>query len=261
MPFPYFIRKLFQNDGAGEKLNPDIVPTTVNGVAADALGNIAIKGIDIPGGPFLPLTGGEVSGDIALIMNEKKDAYYHAKNTVTGQEICFGIGSAGFNRGIFDISRSMWVFYTDKDGTVRLTAKNGDKTTTLRMSPGDPTLYLEGNPIYSIKKQNFSSGLSSWYVQYTNNLIVQGGMVNFTTTAPGKQQGKTVTFPLPFSSTAYCTFISRNSDLPGASTADTGGEESATGKKTTTTMRVDSFCRNAGAIASAAQYNWIAIGF
>lgn len=261
MPFPYFIRKLFQNDGAGEKLNPSVIPTTVNGVEADASGNIAIKDTNIPNGPFLPLAGGEVSGDIALVTNERLDAYYHAKNTITGKEICFGVGSAGFNRGIFDIGLGIWVFYTDKDGTVRLAAKNGDKTTTLRMSPGDPTLYLEGNPIYSIKKQNFSSDLSSWYIQYANNLIVQGGMVDFTTTAPGKQQGKTVTFPLPFSSTAYCTFISRNSDLAGAITADTGGEESATGKKTKTTMRVDSFCRNASALASAAQYNWIAIGF
>ncbi len=43
MPFPYFIRKLFQNDGAGDKLNPRIIPTTVNGVAADASGNIEVK--------------------------------------------------------------------------------------------------------------------------------------------------------------------------------------------------------------------------
>nr|DAL16099.1 MAG TPA_asm: hypothetical protein [Caudoviricetes sp.] len=64
MPFPYFIRKLFQNDGAGEKLNPGVIPTTVNGVAADASGNIAIKDTDIPGGPFLPLSGGSTNGAI-----------------------------------------------------------------------------------------------------------------------------------------------------------------------------------------------------
>lgn len=64
MALPWLFRKLFQNDGAGEKLNPGVIPTTVNGVAADASGNIAIKDTNIPNGPFLPLSGGSIKGAI-----------------------------------------------------------------------------------------------------------------------------------------------------------------------------------------------------
>ena len=43
MAFPKLLQKLFQNNGAGDKLNPSIIPTKVNGVAADATGNITVN--------------------------------------------------------------------------------------------------------------------------------------------------------------------------------------------------------------------------
>ena len=43
MALPKLLQKLFQNNGAGDKLNPSIIPTKVNGVAADASGNITVN--------------------------------------------------------------------------------------------------------------------------------------------------------------------------------------------------------------------------
>ena len=42
MALPKLLQKLFQNNGAGDKLNPSIIPTKVNGVAADSSGNITV---------------------------------------------------------------------------------------------------------------------------------------------------------------------------------------------------------------------------
>lgn len=42
MALPKLLQKLFTNGGAGDKLNPSIIPTKVNGVAADATGNITV---------------------------------------------------------------------------------------------------------------------------------------------------------------------------------------------------------------------------
>lgn len=43
MALPILIQKLFSNFGGGDKLRPDIIPTTVNGVAGDAnTGNIEV---------------------------------------------------------------------------------------------------------------------------------------------------------------------------------------------------------------------------
>lgn len=42
MALPKILQKLFQNNGAGDKLNPSIIPTKVNGVAADSSGNITV---------------------------------------------------------------------------------------------------------------------------------------------------------------------------------------------------------------------------
>lgn len=46
MALPVLLQKLFGNSGVGPKLRPDIIPTTVNNVSADASGNIAITNID-----------------------------------------------------------------------------------------------------------------------------------------------------------------------------------------------------------------------
>lgn len=43
MALPKLLQKLFQNNGAGDKLNPSIIPTKVNGAAADATGNITVN--------------------------------------------------------------------------------------------------------------------------------------------------------------------------------------------------------------------------
>lgn len=74
MPFPYFARKLFQNGGAGNLLNKEIIPlltadyvsdvlkTTVQSLSADEKAQV-VKNL---AGTFLPLSGGTLTGDLNL---------------------------------------------------------------------------------------------------------------------------------------------------------------------------------------------------
>ena len=41
------------------------------------------------------------------------DTYYYAQRTDTGNQIYFGIGSGGVNRGIYDQKLAKWIFHTD----------------------------------------------------------------------------------------------------------------------------------------------------
>lgn len=68
MPFPYFIRKLFQNNGAGDKLREDILPKA-----------------------YLPLTGGAMTGAISWDGShlEGSDGVLKWKNSPLLQPNCY----------------------------------------------------------------------------------------------------------------------------------------------------------------------------
>lgn len=214
MALPWLFRKLFQNDGAGEKLNPDIVPTTVNGIAADASGNIAIKDTNIPNGPFLPLAGG----------------------TMTGKRINFPFGYITC-RGESDATEFAISASHDGIGGPLIYLRSGDSAA----SPGDmvlltrgaddvagPALALEisgnlswnGNPIYATANKG---GSNTWYRRYADGFTIQGGAAKTNTT---------VTFPLPMTTTNYLSFITVGWSAQAAS------RNEGTEKMTTTSMNL-----------------------
>lgn len=209
MPFPYFIRKLFQNDGAGEKLNPEIVPTTVNGVAADASGNIAINDSDIENGPFLPTAGGTVTGNLYVQSNlisgfrdvnrdptgfnvsHRSNEYYMSVYGGEANGYKGGTGSAlflaGSRHGIDSIASGV-----PAGGFVLMASNEEYKSKFLRGLPDGSLTWLDA-PIVCLSAS--SRGSQSWYRKYSDGWIEQGGWYRVNS-ASG-----TITFPIAFSTT------------------------------------------------------------
>ncbi len=65
MSLPFLLRKLFQNDGAGEKLNPAIIPTdtALSDTSTNAVQN---RVINTALGTKLNLTGGNITGSLSI---------------------------------------------------------------------------------------------------------------------------------------------------------------------------------------------------
>lgn len=93
MPFPYWIRKLFQNDGAGDKLREEIMPKD-----------------------YLPTSGGTMAGQIkstVVLASGAKEGAFHqetpsgpvyaasCKQSTSGHAIAVGVGDTGVNRGVY----------------------------------------------------------------------------------------------------------------------------------------------------------------
>lgn len=241
MPFPYFIRKLFQNDGAGEKLNPNIVPTTVNGVAADASGNIAIKDTNIPNGPFLPTAGGTMNGSLLMsadiagrtgtnpaynplgvrILNVD-ERQYTIISAGTGETS----GAALIMGGEQNVSNQSGL--TLPAGGFCLAArKTGTYAKALKGTP-DGVLTWDGRNIVTLADHQFnktSDRYNWWYRKYLDGWIEQGGYIK-----PG--QGNytfTLTMPTPFSSPYWTCVAVPNGDTAGAiAMANTGYTRNST---------------------------------
>lgn len=197
MPFPYLFRKLFQNDGAGEKLNPGVIPTTVNGVAADASGNIAIKDTNIPNGPFFPLTGGTVTGDVKVrqVLGNSSLAL-HALTTADAVELAAVVAtysdkkSAGLILAGVDHGKNDPAHQSIPAGTFYLSATDGTNLLTLDGHP-DGGLYWASHPVATVVASYY--GDNAWYRKYSDGWIEQGGSthMNFWT-------DWNVTFPIPY---------------------------------------------------------------
>lgn len=65
--------------------------------------------------------GDTMSGELT-ISKSSGDTYFHAKRTDKGNEVWFGVGSAGVNRGVYDGTLKKWLFHTD--GTTTFTNGN-----------------------------------------------------------------------------------------------------------------------------------------
>lgn len=139
MPFPYLFRKLFQNDGAGEKLKPEIVPITVNGISPSATsGDIAIE-------TFSTQSINGVSLGFA------------AESTVGVSNFLMQIYKKGFKSGD--------VLTVDWDNSKRIYVNDGVNTFT-----------LDGGCLYvcSVKDVN-ASNYSSSCAYYVNDSSYGGG--------------------------------------------------------------------------------------
>lgn len=198
MPFPYFIRKLFQNDGAGDKLKPEVIPTTVNGVAADELGNIAIKETDIPHGPFLPLAGGDMQGWFSMRAGDKIYGGKGNSPNTTRAGFCVAnddnsccVEIAGGTTGAFDAKAGAALYLAGKDHGKENTHGQmiNSGTFLLESCDGTTVRYLQGFPdgrlIWGDQNvhcvASFNDNGEQWARKYSDGWIEQGGCryVNF----------------------------------------------------------------------------------
>lgn len=226
MPFPYFIRKLFQNDGAGKKLNPDIVPTTVNGVAADASGNITIKGADIEGGPFLPAAGGYIESP--AVYRKKGDLEF-----VGIDNRSYMVFAAGASAGYADKAGAALILAAAnapanmiQTGSFSLAASDGNNLSVLAGLPG-------GGLSWGGHTVGVLIGDGDGYVRFQSGLQICWGRTSWGNLTHGwTGADKAVSFALPFVDTNYG--LTTGTDFGGSGFSYfmcTGTERTTTGFK------------------------------
>lgn len=249
MPFPYFIRKLFQNDGAGEKLNPDIVPTTVNGVAADASGNIAIKDTNIPNGPFLPLAGGVLHGDLMC------DVEFNISCTKNSNQhlAISGAPDAGWNAhsgASLHLAGAGHNNTSIQAGDFILAADGGSASYRLQGSHDGP-LTWRGEQIIPVAEGYRAPDGNSWYRKYSDGFIEQGGCVSISQNVSGHYGTEVaITFPIPFAATPPVTIHSG------------GGYVSASGPVSVSSTGYKArFLNGSGSTQTLYDFSWFACGY
>ena len=245
MPFPYFIRKLFQDDGAGDKLNPKIVPTTVNGVAADAVGNITIKDTNIANGPFLPLAGGNVTGVIIaaseaggrfdIDMAHSSGGMARGYRFMLGAEVLGEVGCQVSGTG----SDDLLAFYL---------GPAWNSNASFRIYASGNRLSYGGKDLTYVTDRHIDGGV--WYRKYNDGWIEQGGNLTLSGNV-SSHYGATinVSFPTPFSRTPLLTLHTGSNALSSA------GYSSRT-----TTGFTASIINGTGATVAKGIFSWFACG-
>ena len=193
MPFPYFARKLFQNDGAGDILNKEIIPQLtadyVSGVLKTTVQSLSdaekMQVVKNLAGTFLPLSGGTLTGDINL-----------ASHYILSDAVGVQLHGNYFDVEQFDNGKFA------KGSTIRFSDWPTGWWQTVRSVNGvgagvDGNITL-GAGIHVTA--SYSKTGSVWARKWSNGLIEQAGVC---------QDGATVTFNYPFTSAtswfAVCT--------------------------------------------------------
>lgn len=230
MSFPYLFRKLFQNDGAGDLLNkeiiPEILPTdaiagTYNRVTTDNHGLIT-KGESIPYTSIYRL-------------KRMTDFGFTAEATVTVQDFFVGLRKGGVAPG--DVICVQWesassITVTDGSNSVTISGGTlyiGDSENPMSAWKSPSVIYVPSADnscgIYAIsmvstteaqpyKTRVFGIGQAivspvsanriggNWYRKWSNGFMEQGGVVN----GKGTSSDLTVTLNQPFTSTNYFVY-------------------------------------------------------
>lgn len=201
MAFPKLLQRLFQNNGAGDKLNQDIIPDIPYSKVTDApvvdsalsptsTNAVQNKVINSALDGKLSTSGGTVSGS-TIINQVLFPATGNIRTTSTGTEL------------LLNYEQGAWLTLLGKDfpredkGAFMIAA-NGDKI--LRGSPDGSLTWngrsvLTGNSaVLTVVAESYSA--NSWYRKYSDGWIEQGGKTTGT-------RGDPLTFPLAFSNTNY----------------------------------------------------------
>ena len=205
MAFPKLLQRLFQNNGAGDKLNQDIIPDipyskitdapsiTVDSALSSTSGNpVQNKVINSALDGKLSTSGGTMTGTLVMP---------YGANSITGSvsEGFVQINAAGNSGG--GQLRLYGKDNTQHPGCVFIYVKNGDapeKALVIKGTGGlqwDGKNVLTGNSVgLTVVAESYSA--NSWYRKYSDGWIEQGGK----TTGSDRF---TLTFSLAFSNTNY----------------------------------------------------------
>lgn len=219
MAFPKLLQRLFQNNGAGDKLNQDIIPdipyskiTDVPSITVDsALSStsenpVQNKVINSALDGKLSTSGGTMTGTLVMP---------YGANSITGSvsEGFVQINAAGDSGG--GQLRLYGKDNTQYPGCVFIYAKNGDapeKALVLKGTGGlewDGKNVLTGNSVgLTVVAESYSA--NSWYRKYSDGWIEQG--LKIETAQIGAQ---TLTLAIPFSNTNYTIAVSQNGESSG----------------------------------------------
>ena len=231
------------------KWRSDNIVRSVNNTKADASGNITIKDTDIQNGPFLPLTGGVLHGDlmcdVELNITCTKDSNQHLALS--------GGPNPGFNAHSGASLHLAGVGHNNTSipaGDFILVADGGSASYRLQGSH-DGTLTWRDQQIIPVAKIYKAPDGSSWYRKYSDGFIEQGGKIRKATTVSSHYgEEVTITFPLPFTTTPISVIHSGSEYVSACGPV-----------KISNTGYVARFLNGSGSSQSMSDFYWFACGY
>nr|DAJ63583.1 MAG TPA: hyaluronidase [Caudoviricetes sp.] len=220
MAFPKLLQKLFQNNGAGDKLNQDIIPDIPYSKVTDAPSvdsalsstsenPVQNKVINSALDGKLSTSGGTMTGDISFTGNRK------IKNATNkgGELVIDTTGSAlhgsnvDWQDGASLLLRSS-AYPNDQKGCFFLLASLSSSQKCMLVGAPDGSLTWCGKSLtggLTVVAESYSA--NSWYRKYSDGWIEQGIKIE---TNPGSAQA--FTLATPFSTTNYTIAVSQNGE-------------------------------------------------
>lgn len=269
MAFPKLLQKLFQNNGAGDKLNQDIIPDIPYSKVTDAPSvdsalsstsenPVQNKVINSALDGKLSTSGGTVSG--AVTFNGKITASELKRSAGQKELIIGGADNDGCVQLFpgeserFDDKKSASLFLTSTGYTGNTIAAGQFILSAMDTTTGRKSLvgYPNGSLTWCGKSLTGgltvvaeSYGASSWYRKYSDGWIEQGGLTNTMSNA------SKLTLNTPFRNTTY-TFVAE------ADFASYNWSSISTYERTTTSVMLSIVH---GGNAYSSRVSWYACGF
>nr|DAJ79893.1 MAG TPA: hypothetical protein [Bacteriophage sp.] len=203
MAFPKLLQKLFQNNGAGDKLNQDIIPVD-SALSSTSENPVQNKVINSALDGKLSTSGGTMTGDISFSRGAK--AIANAQNK--GGKVEVGSDGAALlsNKDDFEGGATLLLrsstYPNDQKGCFYLiSALSASQRYNLVGTP-DGTLTWGGKNVLTIVAESYEA--NSWYRKYSDGWIEQGGRFDFSNTRAS------TTFLHAFSDTKYSVVFCTN---------------------------------------------------
>ena len=238
MAFPKLLQRLFQNNGAGDKLNQDIIPdipyskvtdapVVDSALSATSENPVQNKIINSALDGKLSTSGGTMAGDITLTGNRKI-----MSATSQGGELIIGQTGASLHGSKVDwqdgaslLLRSSTYPHDQKGHFYLLAALSSSQNCMLVGSP-DGSLTWGGKSLtggLTVVAESHSA--NSWYRKYSDGWIEQGGIFYYSTSTWPSNNNR-VTLAIPFSTAVYGYAIGGPASATGS--YNTGGDSDST---------------------------------
>ena len=231
MAFPKLLQRLFQNNGAGDKLNQDIIPDIPYSKVTDApvvdsalsstsTNAIQNKVVNSALNGKLSLSGGTMTG--TLVMAQGKNSIDGGVADGLVQINAFGNSGGGQLRLLGKNA-------TESKGGFRLWANNGTSEVGL-FGDADGSLVWNGKNVLTGNSAGLtvvaeSCGANSWYRKYSDGWIEQGGIFYYSTSTRPPNNNR-VNLAIPFSTAVYGYAIGGPASVTGS--YNTGGDADST---------------------------------